>query len=69
MITPTPNKKTRGRHPLGDAQRRLLFGRIAPQTEQFLRGLDAPNMGRAVDRAVSMLQDVMQVSYCSTDPK
>lgn len=33
----------------------MLFGRVDPQTDRYLRGLNAPNMGRAVDIAVQAL--------------
>lgn len=35
--------------------RRKLFGRVEPRTLEYLQSLDEPNLGRAVDHAVSML--------------
>lgn len=39
-----------------ELQRRLLWGRVDPTTEEFLKRLEAPNMGRAIDKAVGLLK-------------
>lgn len=38
-----------------EMKRRELFGRVDPKTIEFLSSLNAPNMGRAIDIAVRML--------------
>lgn len=44
------------RHKLpADIKRQELFGRVNPKTLAFLSSLNAPNMGRAIDIAVGML--------------
>lgn len=51
-----PEPRKRGRPTFPDAaRRRLLFGRVDPETESFLLSLRAPNMGRAIDLAVDLL--------------
>lgn len=57
-MSPDPHntKKTKGRYTIpANRQRRLVFGRIDPETETFLLALKAPNMGRAIDIAVNLL--------------
>ena len=34
-----------------------LFGRVTPETALFLENLGERNMGRAVDKAISLLKD------------
>lgn len=38
-----------------EIKRKELFGRVDPRTAEFLQSLGAPNMGRAIDKAVLML--------------
>jgi hypothetical protein len=38
-------------------KREAIYGRIDPKVNEFLRALGEPNMGRAVDRAVTMLME------------
>jgi hypothetical protein len=40
-----------------EIKREAIFGRIDPKVNEYLKSLGAPNMGRAVDRAVSMLME------------
>jgi hypothetical protein len=49
-----PHKRGRKSFP-NASRRRLLFGRVDPETESFLLSLQAPNMGRAIDLVVHLL--------------
>ena len=52
-----PSKQRPGRRPIPpELQRRLVWGRIQPDTEEFLKTLPAANMGRAIDLAVQDLK-------------
>ena len=37
-----------------DKKRVPVYGRIAPESDQYLRSLGEKNFGRSIDRAVSM---------------
>lgn len=39
--------------------RQPIFGRVEPETAEFLRQLGAPNDGRAIDLAVTMLRECL----------
>lgn len=41
-------------------RRVLIFGRVKPETAQFLEELNEPNSGRAIDRLVATAQDLKQ---------
>lgn len=39
-----------------EQRRQKLFGRVNPETLQYLQNIGAPNLGRAVDQAVHQLR-------------